>query len=62
MGKYTGCMWGFSERGTNGTWLQLVRSFAIQFDLVFLISVVQTDARGATGFPKWRVHGEEVTR
>ena len=50
-GVRTGCVRGFSERGTNRTWLQLVRSCAVQFDRVFLISKLQADAWGATGLP-----------
>ena len=43
---HMGCMWGFSKSGTNETWLQLVRSCAIQFDWVFLISKVWTECMG----------------
>ena len=49
-GKVYGVHAGISERGTNGTWLQLVRSCTVQFDQVFLISKLRADARGATGY------------
>ena len=49
-GVHAECVRGFSERGTNGTWLQLVRSCAIQFNPEFLISKVWADAQGATGY------------